>query len=155
MSAYYVMLYVDNWATLAKVKAENAADAMQFAEANYCRKRYEGSSVPCYPVAVFDEEMFGRKYPYALIVVRDERGEIIDEILPPLDEQDYMNHFKDVINEVRREYAGYRVIGNIVHLSEAEREIVEFYRIQRGFDLEKAVRTAQRDAENVADLTSR
>ena len=153
VQTYYVLLNVDNWVTLAKVKAENAADAMQFAEDNYCKKRYEGTSVPCYPAGVFTEEMYNSKYPYALIVVEDGRGNIVDEMLPSLDEWNYSDHFEEIINETKREYKGYRVSGSVVHLTEVEHDIVEFYRIERGFDLERSVRLAQKDAQNIADLT--
>ena len=154
MRTFYVMLYVDNWVTIAKVKAENEADAMQFAEDNYCRKRYEGTSVPCYPAKAFTEEMYKVKYPYALIVVRDRHGKVVDEALSLLDEEDYFNHFRELMKEAKQEYAGYRITGRIVHLSEVEHEAVKFYRIERGFDLERAVRTAQHDSEIIADLTT-
>ena len=152
MRTFYVMLYVDNWVTIAKVNAENLADAMQFAEENYCKKRYEGTSVPCHPAGAFTEEMYNVRYPYALVVVKDRNGNIVEELLSPLDEFDYECHFKEVMDEIKREYTGYHVSGRIVHLSEVEYRIIDFYRYERGFNLEKAIMTAQRDAQNVADL---
>ena len=141
MTAYYVIANIDNNAVLFKVNAESLLDAKDRVN-EYCAKR----KVTCYALKGFTESMMD-EVPYAVTTIKcgDEKSSRLIELSD-------LNELKSLIRELREKYHDCSVVAKVTQLSEVELEIIRFYELHRGYDLEKSVEVAKVIASNVLEL---
>ena len=141
MRTYYVMTKMDNNVVLFKVNAESLLDAKDRVN-EYCAKR----NVTCYALKGFTESMLN-EVPYAITTIKCGDGK--SSRLIGLSD---LNELKSLIKELREEYNDCSVVAKVTQLSGVELEIIRFYELHRGYDLEKSVEVAKAIASNVLEV---
>ena len=146
MIVYYVLANIDNNPTVFKVDAKNVTEARDKVN-EYCVKRYAKTSIKCYAVSVFMEDM-AKATPHAVVKIKCEK-----DTKTKLIELSDINEYKDVVDELKEEHYDCTVRSRLVFISEIGIEAARFYQLEKGYDLEKAIDFGRMAAERFVDLT--
>ena len=145
-STFYVLASIDNNPTLFRVRAGDITQSIN-AVNEYCEKRYSGTSIDCYVVEAFFEDVYKESLPHALVSVNcddDREAELI--VLSDVSE------YREVVEDYEEEYPECLVESRLIFMSDVERRIARFYEMEKGLDIERAVERARMVADRVVDL---
>ena len=146
MAVYYVLANIDNNPTVFKVNAKSVSEAKDKVD-EYCIKRYAKTSIKCYAISVFTEDL-SKATPHAVVVIKCGKG-----TKTKLIELSDINEYKDVVDELKEEYYDCTVRSRLKFISEVGIAAARFYQLEKGYDLEKAIDFGRMAAERFVDLT--